>query len=126
MSIAYSIDHDRRESMAVASGPVGLEDVLAHLRAKRREGGLSYPEIIDARWATLTWSAAEVHEIVDKLTTLGRESPLGPTALVVSSEMSYGMARMLEILLHDVCTVQPFRQYAAGERWLRALGRHAT
>jgi hypothetical protein len=38
--------------------------------------------------------------------------------VVVSSEFAFGMMRMLEILLEDVCIVKPFRDYDAAVQWL--------
>lgn len=121
MTITHSVDHGRRELVATASGPVGYEEVRTHLLVERREGGLSYPELIDARSANPTWSTAEAREIVTLLKAFGRESTLGPTAVVVSSELAYGMLRMLEIMLEDVCIVRPFLDYATAEQWLRDL-----
>jgi len=51
---------------------------------------------------------------------------LGPTAVVVSSEFGFGMIRMLEILLEEVCIVKPFHDYDAAEQWLRDLRETVT
>jgi hypothetical protein len=119
MTIAHTIDHDHRYMKATASGPVDWEEIRTHLLDERREGGLGYTELIDGRSATPTWSTAQAREIFELLKTLGRESKLGPTAVVVSSDFAFGMLRMLEILLEDVCIVRPFRDIDAAEQWLR-------
>ena len=121
MPITCSIDHDRRYMVAIASGPIAWEEVRSHLLVERFEGGLSYSELIDARAATPTWSSGQAREIVELLTTFSRKSALGPTAVVVSSDIAFGMLRMLEILLVDICIVKPFRDYEAAEQWLRDL-----
>lgn len=121
MSFTCSIDHDQGSMEAIASGPIGLEEVRTHLLAERLEGGLSYFELIDARAAAPTWSSAQAREIVALLLTFGGESALGPTAVVVSSELAFGMMRMLEILLEDVCIVKPFRDYDNAAQWLLDL-----
>ena len=118
MAITCAIDHDLGYMEAIANDPIGWEEVRTHLRAERFEGGLSYRELIDARAAAPTWSAAQAREIVALLTAFGRKSVLGPTAVVVSSEFAFGMMRMLEILLEDVCIVKPFRDYDAAVQWL--------
>jgi len=118
MTITSSIDHDRRCMVAIASGPIGWEEVRSHLHEERLKGGLGYPELIDARTATPTWSSAQTREIVVLLTAFGRESTLGSTAVLVSSDFAFGMMRMLRILLEDVCIVMPFRDYDAAEQWL--------
>jgi hypothetical protein len=122
MAITFSVDHDRRYIEATATGQIDLEEVRTHLMDERRKYGLSYIEFIDARSATPTWSSAQIREIVELLRTLGRESKLGPTAVVISNDYAYGMLRMLEILLEDVCIVRPFRNYEAAEQWLRGAG----
>ncbi len=121
MTITSSIDHDLRYMEAIASGLVACEEVRTHLLEERRERGLSYAELIDARSATPTWSSTQAREIVELLRTLGRESRLAPTAVVVSNDYSFGMMRMLEILLEDVCIVRPFLDYDAAKQWLRSL-----
>jgi hypothetical protein len=121
MTITSTIDHDRRYMEATASGQVAWEEVRTHLLDERREHGLTYAELIDARSATPTWSPAQARDIVELLRTLGLESSLGPTAIVVSHEFAYGMLRMLEILLDEVCIVRPFRDYDEAEQWLRGL-----
>ncbi|MCK9296897.1 MAG: hypothetical protein M0P70_17670 [Desulfobulbaceae bacterium] len=126
MTIISTIDHDQGYMVAIAAGSIGWEEVRTHLLAERLAGGLSYRELIDARTATPTWSSAQAREIVSMLTNFGRKSVLGPTAVVVSSEFGFGMIRMLEILLEDVCIVKPFQDYAAAEQWLRDLRETAT
>lgn len=119
MTITSSIFHDQGYMVAIASGPIGWEEVRIHLFAERFAGGLSYRELIDARAAVPTWSSAQAREIVSLLTNFGRKSVLGPTAVVVSSEFGFGMMRMLDILLEDVCIVKPFRDYDAAVQWFR-------
>lgn len=123
MTFTCSIDHDQGYMVPIASGSIGWEEVRTHLLAERLAGGLSYRELIDARTATPTWSSAQAREIVSLLTNFGRRSVLGPTAVVVSSEFDFGMIRMLEILLEEVCLVKPFHDYDAAEQWLRDLRR---
>ena len=118
MPITCSIDHNQRYMVVTASGLIGWEEVRSHLLEERLAGGLSYRELIDGRAATPNWSSAEAREIVKLLTTFGLESALGPTAVVVSSDLAFGMLRMLEIMLEEVCIVKPFRDRDAAEQWL--------
>lgn len=123
MPITSIIDHDLYYMEVFAGGPIGWEEVKTHLLEERLERGLSYRELIDARAATPAWSAAQAREIVALLSTFGRKSALGPTAIVVSSEFAFGMIRMLEILLEDVCIVKPFHDYDEAAQWLRNTSR---
>ena len=123
MAITCSIDHDRRYMQATARGAVACADILAHLQEEHSTQGLNYPELIDGREATAAWSSREAHDIVDRLKTLGRESGLGPTAVLVSSDHAYGMIRMLELLLEGVCAVRPFRDLETAKNWLLSQSR---
>ena len=67
-------------------------------------------------------SAADVRAIVDILRRLATGSRLGPTAVIVDTDLAYGMLRMLEALVGDVCAVQPFRGQRDAEEWLDAYG----
>jgi len=76
---------------------------------EQRDSALPYCELIDARLATIDFSAAEVREIVDLLRLLSLERHLGRTAVVVSTSVAYGVMRMLETMVEHVCVVRPFR-----------------
>jgi hypothetical protein len=75
-------------------------------------------ELIDGREARLNLTPDEVRDIVDLLRKLGEKSALGPTAVLVNNDFSYGMMRMLQILVEDVCDVVPFRTRDQAEAWL--------
>ena len=119
MPITYSIDREKRRLTAVATGAVKYPEVLRHLELERLDGGLPLLELIDGTNATAALSSAEVRAIVERLRALGRSEALGPTAIVVNDNASYGMMRMLEILVEDVAEVRPFRDRAEAEAWLR-------
>jgi hypothetical protein len=112
MPVKLTIDHVGKTANAVAVGPIDLNEVREHLDGERIRGGLPYREFIDATRARAAFEAADVRSIVEMLRRLGRQKALGPTAVVVSDDVSYGMLRMVEILLGDIAAVKPFR---AGE-----------
>ena len=118
MTITCSIDHDQRYMTVFASGLITWEEIRSHLLVERFEKGLSYRELIDGRDAIPAWSSGQAREIVTMLTAFGRKSALGPTAVLVSHDVAFGMLRMLEILLEDVCLVKPFYDYEAAKQWL--------
>lgn len=101
-----------------AEGAITYSEVLAHLDEERRDDGLSFNELIDAIQATVVFGTAEVRLIIDRLRELGSRDILGPTAVVVGNDVSFGMLRMLGVLVNDVCDIQPFRNLADAERWL--------
>jgi hypothetical protein len=122
MSMTFEVDHERKQLKVTASGPVSLDDITTHLREEEDAHALGYRELIDAGAATATLSSAEVRSVVATLRDLGRKGDFGPTAIIVSDDVTYGICRMLEFMLDDVCDVRPYRvsERAEAEQWLAA------
>lgn len=118
MPIIANVDHERREVRAVGVGPISYEDVKNHVMQERHFGGLAYPELFDARGAGILWTSLEIREIVALLRRLGQESKLAPTAVLVSSDVAFGIMSMLAALLEDVCEVKPFWNEDEAQGWL--------
>ena len=121
MTITCTFLHEQNYLKVIASGPITFEEVRTHLLIERHEHGLAYPELIDAGTATPSWTSAQAREIVSQVTSIAKESALGPTAIVVSDAHSYGMIRMLEILLDQVCILRPFYHYDEAVKFLQAF-----
>src|SRR5690242_17613557 len=109
MSMTFEVDHARKQLKVTANGPVSLDDIITHLRVEEDAHALGYRELIDAGAATATLSSAEVRSVVATLRDLGRKGDFGPTAIIVSDDVTYGICRMLEFMLDDVCDVRPYR-----------------
>lgn len=122
MPIAYALDPERRRLRAVASGPISFEDVRAHLLREHADGNLGYPELIDGTSAQVTFTPQQVRQIVALMHELGAEAPLGPAAVLVGSDLAFGMLRMLELLLDGTAMVKPFRSRLEAEAWLASMG----
>jgi hypothetical protein len=118
MPIILNVDHERKEVNCVAIGPISLADVVNHLSTERHFKGLAYKEFIDARGAGISWTPEEIRQIVELLRRLGQESKLGPTALLVFTDVAFGVIRTLEALVEDVCEVKPFREEQEARAWL--------
>ena len=117
--IGHSVDVKLRLVTTVAEGVVSVADVREHLSSEQRDSALPFRELIDARHAWIDFSPADVRDIVNLLRTLSLQHFLGPTAVVVSSPIAFGVMRMLETLVEDVCVVRPFRDFAQAENWVR-------
>jgi ABC-type transporter Mla MlaB component len=115
---SHTVDTERNEVTTIAEGTVTLDEVRAHLHREKGDSALPYRELIDARNAVVKLSSSEVHQIVELLRSLARSRGLGRTAVVVSTDVAYGIMRMLQILVADVCVVKPFRDLAAATLWL--------
>ncbi|RPI06457.1 MAG: STAS/SEC14 domain-containing protein [Ignavibacteriae bacterium] len=126
MSMTTTIDHAHRRVHVKVEGIISLNDIRAHLEEERIGIGLTYDELIDAHGFSINISQQAVHTLVEVLRRLGKESRLGPTAVIVDSDIGYGMLRMLSVLVEDVCQVQPFRQQEEAEQWLAKLREDGT
>jgi hypothetical protein len=120
MPITFSVDHEAKKVTALATGPITFLDIREHLVQERQGGGLPYREIIDASKATPNCSTADARATVDLLKSLGSEGRLGATAVIVPNDVSYGLMRMVEILLEGIAEVRPFHtnEMAEAEGWL--------
>jgi hypothetical protein len=123
MTFSHIIDHQRGYMETHVTGAVTLEDMRAHWEAELAEGGESYPELIDAAGATVDFGAEEVRRLVGALEVSSRTRQLGPTAIVVGSDIAFGMIRMLGMLVEPFCQVRPFRDRDAARAWLDTFPR---
>jgi hypothetical protein len=121
MPITATYDHAHRRVIAIATGPVTLEEIRDHLEEERQEPGLGYAELVEARDATAAFTPADVRVLVALLRWLGERTRLGPTAVVVENDFQFGMVRMVEILVEDVCAIKPFGNRLDAELWLDAF-----
>lgn len=121
MPITQTIDHARRRTTTTVTGPVHLTDIEEHWRVDLAEHGEGYPKLVDARHATIAFNTAEVRRMVHLIRTTHRGRSIGPTAVVVRTEVGYGMVRMFGLMLEPECEVVPFRELAAAEEWLDAF-----
>ena len=117
--LGYSVDLKQRLVTAVAEGMVSAADVREHLSSEQRDSALTFRELIDARHAWIKLSPSEVRDIVELLRSFSLQHYLGPTAVFVSSPVAFGVIRMLEALVEDVCVVRPFHDFAQAESWVR-------
>ena len=118
MPIILGVDHECKQVDAIAVGPVTYADVENRLLTERHFGGISYKEFMDARAAEVHWTAGEAQKIAQLIRRLAAESKFGPTAVLVSNDVTFGMMRMLEILLEGTAEVKPFRSEAEARAWL--------
>ena len=121
MAITATYDHRARRITARATGLVTIEEIRDHLEEERQEPGLAYSELVDARGAIPDFVPADARVIVALLRWLGERTKLGPTAVVVDTDFAFGITRMVEMLVEDVCVVKPFRNEREAERWLDAV-----
>jgi hypothetical protein len=120
MPVSVSVDHTRQVVHTEASGLFTYDDVMRHLYEERNIGGLAYREILDATHATAAFDGASLLQLVDLIRLIAPREAFGPTAVIVADDVSYGMVRMLGILVEDVCDIRPFRptERSAADAWV--------
>jgi hypothetical protein len=124
MPIQYVIDTIRQRLLTRADGLVTFEDLSEHLDAEERDRALGLPELFDARGATTNLTATEVRRLVQRAAAALRHKPLGPTAIVATDDVVFGMARMYAILTEQAgAQVEVFRDVGPANRWLQEVSR---
>ncbi len=118
MPLITGVDHKLREVSVLAIGPVKVDDVREHVQHMKREGGLAYPRIVESRGAGIPADPADFQQLAEMLNDLSAEGPVGPAAIIVSSDADIEGMRVLEGLLAKTCEVKSFRNEADARAWL--------
>ena len=122
MPIQYVIDGIHQRVLTHADGLVTFQDLSEHLDAEERDRGLGLPELFDARGTTTNVTAEQVRMLVQRAADTLRRIPLGPTAIVATDDVVFGMARMYAILTEQAgARVEVFRDVESANRWLQEL-----
>ena len=122
MPIHYSIDPADGRMTTRADGVVTFHDINAHLDVEQRNRDLHRSELIDARGATTDLTAEQVRRLVRRAADMLRITDLGPTAIVTTNDVVYGMARMYSILAEGVgANAEAFRDMDSAKRWLNRM-----
>jgi hypothetical protein len=109
--------------MTHADGIVTFDDINAHLDLEQRNRDLNRSELIDARGATTDITSEQIRRLVRRAADMLRVVDLGPTAIVTTDDVVYGMARMYSILAEGVgATAEVFRDMESATRWLERMG----
>ena len=100
---------------------MSLEEIRHHLECEYYRNALGYPELIDASGACTTVTANEIRKLVDHLQEYQKHGPFGPTVVVATNDVLFGMVRMLGILLslRGGPDVEVFRDREAAMEWLQ-------
>jgi hypothetical protein len=91
---------------------------MGHVERACQEGTLDFAELLDATRATAAVNTTDLRRLVRHLRELARQGPVGPTAVVVGDDLTFGIVRMLGTLSQDFFAVRPFCSRAEAEAWL--------
>ena len=102
-----------------ADGVLTFHDINAHLDDEQRNRDLHRPELIDARGARTDITSTQVRRLVQRAAEMLRVGEFGPTAIVTTDDVAFGMARMFSILAEGAgVSAEAFREITAATRWL--------
>ena len=119
MPISYVFDRPQRRIQTVVTGSVSVDDILGHVEAVRREQTIAYAELIDVRGVTPPWlSTSDVWRAAGLVRTFKSDERFGPRAVIVGSDLIFGIARMFANLIQDVAPMNVFHDQVQAEAWL--------
>jgi hypothetical protein len=121
MPITYTIDKQRRFILRIISGAATSDEILASLAEvlKHPDYHPGMKSLTDLRAIQHYASPQEVRQIANFI--LGREEEVrgGKAAIVVSQDVSFGMARMLEMLTESSqLSIRVFKNLKEAYEWL--------
>jgi len=125
MPITARVEHTSGRLYSRAMGVLSYEDLRYHLTETRALTARGYPELFDASGAEAEMSIAQIQSLSTMSGEMFRRGELGPTAIVVTGRMLFGMTRMYEKLNTDsMSPVHIFLEVPPAETWLAKRGIH--
>ncbi len=119
MPISFTIDRTQRNVRTTVSGPVTVADILAHFETEHREGTLPYTELIDACAVTGPYlSASDLRLAAMSVQASQVRGKFGPRAVVVDSDLVFGLTRMFATFIADYFHIEVFRDVDKASDWL--------
>ena len=121
MPITYTIDKQRRFIQRVISGTVTSDEILASLTEilKHPDYQPGMKSLTDLRSIQHYASPGDVRQIANFIIGRSEEVRGGKAAIVVSQDVSFGMARMLELLTESsTLSIGVFREMQEAYEWL--------
>lgn len=119
MPITFSLDEQRQRVTTTVSGPVTGDEIIGHFQAIRRSHAFGWAELVDVRKVSPPWlTSSEIWRVANLMRNFKDEEFPGPRAVLVGSELNFGLARMFANLLGDRAVIQIFREPAQAEAWL--------
>lgn len=119
-----TVDYTHRRVNAVWRGTVNMDAIANHCRLRSEQGAHAFPQIIDAREALVAESLEDVRALPMATMKIAAESrklgAAGPTAIVVGSELDYGICRAIAAYYEVAGTIRPFYHLETAEVWLTA------
>jgi hypothetical protein len=119
MPIEYSIEPAGGRMLTRADGLVTFHDINAHLDVEQRNRDVHRAELIDAREAVTDLTADQIRFLVQRAADMIKTVDVGPTAIVTTNDLVFGLARMYALLAERVgVNAEVFRDMQSATEWL--------
>ena len=82
----------------------------------------AYGELLDITNATTSMSEEDIHELAALRKTISLPFGAGPTAVVATNPVFYGMFRMFEMITDQIRPIMIFRDVESARKWLDEVG----
>jgi hypothetical protein len=124
MPVTYNIDADKRTIRTRCVGFVTVDEVVGHFRALAQDPNC--PEQLDVFLDLSEMKSLPAPEklamVVQEMKKVQARVRFGASAILATSDASFGMMRMFEVLAEKLFRVtHPFRTAAEAEQWLATL-----
>jgi hypothetical protein len=124
MPITFVLDETRKHVNTTVSGPITGDDIVGHFQAIRRSHAFGWTELVDVRNVSPPWlTSSEIWRVASVMRDFPAAETPGPRAVLVGSDLNFGLARMFANLLGDRAVIQIFRDGAEAEAWLAGISR---
>ena len=106
-----------------AIGSIDIDEMRSAVDQFRAGERRVMPILLDLSEATLQFSSDDVAKLAEDRATENKRSPLGPLALVATTDESFGISRMFKAYsdANGRPHVGVFRDALTAERWLESL-----
>jgi hypothetical protein len=125
MPVTYRIDPDLRRIVTHCSGTTTLAEVLAHFDELESDGEcpVGADVLLDLTDMTSAPNVGQMRSAAARAADAARKVRFGSIAIVVASEMLFGMARVFEAFTEaHFARTAVFRSRDAAEEWLEKSG----
>jgi hypothetical protein len=121
MPIAYDLNSETRLLETRATGLVTAEELDRHLTMEEEDGFIGLDELFDARDATTDLTSTQVRHFVRRTDDMVKRGRFGAVAFVTRDDVTFGMARMYQLLCEDKpVNIGVFRDIDVAREWLDA------
>ena len=121
MPVQWTVSHPTRLVIAVAKDDLGRTDIETYLDEVARANALSYRKIFDMTHATPRLGDDDMLALGARIRAYLALGPLGPLAIVATTEESHRQARLFMALAEAERPIQIFRELHLARQWLDSL-----